>query len=74
MAGVEAERLMADGVVDRADVTKTLKPKPGEDLRDVVLRLTWFPEVKAAIDRLYRARMGRMGSGRTATARDHRHL
>ncbi len=50
MAAQEAERLIADGSVDRADVTKTLKPKPGEDLRDVGLRLERFPKVKATIE------------------------
>ncbi len=50
MTGADAEQHIAKGLVDADDVTKTLKPKPGEDLRDVVLRLDRFPEAKAAID------------------------
>ena len=50
MPAAEAERLIAQGVVDRDDVTKTLKPKPGEELRDVVLRLDRFPEAKEKIE------------------------
>jgi very-short-patch-repair endonuclease len=50
MAADEAERLIAQGAVDRADVTKALKPKPGADLRDVVLRLNRFPEAKANVE------------------------
>ena len=50
MPAREADRLIAEGAVDSADVTKTLKPKPGEDLRDVVLRLDRFPEAKAKIE------------------------
>jgi hypothetical protein len=50
MAAQEAERLIAEGTIDRADVTNTLKPKPGENLRDVVLRLERFPETKTKIE------------------------
>ena len=50
MPAAEAERLIAQGIVDRDDVTKTLKPKPGEELRDVVLRLDRFPEAKEKIE------------------------
>jgi len=50
MSRAEAERLVEQGTIDPSDVTKSLKPKPGEDLRDVVLRLDRFPEVRAEID------------------------
>ena len=50
MPATEAERLIAQGVVDREDVAKTLKPKPGEELRDVVLRLDRFPEAKEQVE------------------------
>ncbi|MGH7071081.1 MAG: hypothetical protein ACREFO_13865, partial [Acetobacteraceae bacterium] len=50
MPASQAEWLIAEGAVDRADVTNTLKPKPGEDLRDVVLRLERFPEAKAKVE------------------------
>src|SRR6185312_4487089 len=46
MPAAEAERLIAEGVVDQTDVTNTLKPKPGVELRDIVLRLDRFPEAK----------------------------
>lgn len=49
MPAAEAERLIAQGIVDQSDATKTLKPKPGEDLRDVVLRLNRFPEAKESV-------------------------
>ncbi len=50
MPATEAERLIAQGVVDREDVAKTLKPKPGEELRDVVLRLERFPEAREKVE------------------------
>jgi hypothetical protein len=50
MTAAESERLVAEGTVDQADVTKTLKPKPGQDLRDVVLRLARFPDNKSKIE------------------------
>ena len=50
MTAAEAERLMAEGTVDSTDVTKTLKLRPGEDLRDVVLRLDRFPNAKTKVD------------------------
>ncbi|MGE0278105.1 MAG: AAA domain-containing protein [Nitrospiraceae bacterium] len=50
MSGTEAEQHIAKGVVDPADVSKSLKPKPGEDLHDVILRLDRFPEAKAKIN------------------------
>ncbi|MGH7077268.1 MAG: AAA domain-containing protein, partial [Acetobacteraceae bacterium] len=50
MPASQAEWLIAEGAVDRDDVTKTLQPKPGEDLRDVVLRMERFPEAKAKVD------------------------
>lgn len=50
MTAAETERLIAEGAVDATDVTKTLKPKPGEDLRDVVLRLDRFPDTKAKVE------------------------
>ena len=50
MPATEAERLIAQGVVDREDVTKTLKPKQGEELRDVVLRLDRFPQAKQEVE------------------------
>lgn len=50
MTSVEAARLVQEGRVDPIDVAKTLKPKPGEDLKDVVLRLERFSEAKAAVE------------------------
>jgi len=50
MAGTDAERLITEGKADPLDVTKSLKPKPGADLRDVVLRLDRFPDAKAEVD------------------------
>lgn len=50
MEAHEAEQLIIDGTVERADVTKSLKPKLGADLCDVVLRLERFPEVKLKIE------------------------
>jgi very-short-patch-repair endonuclease len=49
LSGAEAEKLTRDGAIAAADVTPTLKPKPGEDLRDVVLRLEKFPEARAKV-------------------------
>lgn len=49
MSGAEAAKLIRERTIDAADVTATLKPKPGEDLRDVVLRLERFPEAKAKV-------------------------
>ena len=49
MSGAEAAKLIREGAVDAADVTTTLKPKAGEDLRDVILRLDRFPEAKAKV-------------------------
>jgi len=50
MTGADAERLITEGKADPLDVSKTLKPKPGEDLRDVVLRLDKFPDAKSEVD------------------------
>lgn len=50
MSAAELERHIVDGTVDPLDVTKSLKPKPGEDLRDVVLRLDRFPEAKIGVE------------------------
>src|ERR1700730_16007106 len=50
MPQAEAKRLIAQGIVDQSDVTKALKPKPGEELRDVVLRLNRFPEAKEKVE------------------------
>ena len=50
MTAAEAEKLLARGAVGREDVAKTLKPRPGEDLKDVILRLDRFPEIKAQIE------------------------
>lgn len=50
MPASQAEWLIAEGAADRADVTPPLKPKPGEDVRDVVLRLERFPEAKAKVE------------------------
>lgn len=50
MPASEAERLVARGAVAETDVTTSLKPKSGEELRDVVLRIDSFAEAKAAID------------------------
>jgi len=50
MTGPDAARFVEAGSVDPVDVANTLKPKPGEDLKDVVLRLSRFPDVKAEID------------------------
>ena len=49
LSGAEAAKLIRDGAIAAADVTLTLRPKPGEDLRDVVLRLEKFPEVRAKV-------------------------
>ena len=49
MSGAEAAKLIREGGVDAADVTTTLKPKAGEDLWDVTLRLDRFPEAKAKV-------------------------
>lgn len=49
MPGAEADRLIAQGNIDPSDVAKSLKPKPGQDLRDVILRLDRFPDIKASI-------------------------
>ncbi|MPZ36181.1 MAG: AAA family ATPase [Rhodospirillales bacterium] len=46
----EVARLVQEGKVDPIDVTNTLKPKPGEDLKDVILRLDRFSEAKEAIE------------------------
>ncbi|MGH7068432.1 MAG: AAA domain-containing protein, partial [Acetobacteraceae bacterium] len=50
MPASQAEWLIAEGAADRDDVTKTLQPKPGEDLCNVVLRLERFPEAKAKVE------------------------
>jgi very-short-patch-repair endonuclease len=50
MTGPDAARLVQAGSIDPVDVANTLKPKPGEDLKDVVLRLSRFPDVQAEID------------------------
>jgi len=50
LPGADAERLVAEGKVDPSDVTRSLKPKPGEDLRDAVLRLDRFSDAKAEVD------------------------
>ena len=50
MTLAEATQLVQAGKVDPIDVANTLKPKPGEDLKDVVLRLDRFPEAKAEIE------------------------
>ncbi len=50
MPSAEADRLLKEGKVDPADVATTLKPKPGEDLKDVILRLDRFPEAKAEVE------------------------
>ena len=50
MTAAEAERLIAKGAIDRTDVTKSLKPKPGEDLRDVLLRLERFRDAKSKVE------------------------
>jgi hypothetical protein len=49
-SAAEVERLAATGAIDRTDVTKTLKPRPGMDVYDVVLRLSQSPDVKAKIE------------------------
>lgn len=49
MTGAEAAKLIREGAVDTSDVTPTLKSKPGEDLRDVILRLDRFLESKAKV-------------------------
>jgi hypothetical protein len=50
MTAAEAERLIAEGAIDQTDVTKTLKPKPAEDLRDVVLRLDRCRDAKSKVE------------------------
>lgn len=49
MTGAEAAKLVREGTIDAADVTATLRPRPGEDLRDVVLRLERFPDAHAML-------------------------
>lgn len=49
MSRAGAAKLIREGAADAPDVTPTLKPKPGEDLRDVILRLDRFPEAKAKV-------------------------
>ena len=49
LSGAEAAKLIRDGAIAAADVTLTLKPKSGEDLRDVILRLEKFPEARAKV-------------------------
>ena len=50
MTAAEAAKLLGEGVIDAADIAPTLKPKAGQDLRDVVLRLGRFPEIKKDIE------------------------
>jgi hypothetical protein len=49
MSGADVAKLIRESSIDAADATATLKPKPGEDLWDVVLRLARFPEAKAEV-------------------------
>jgi very-short-patch-repair endonuclease/transcription elongation GreA/GreB family factor len=50
MPAADIARLVCTGRIDAADATPTLKPRPGEDLRDVILRLERFPRAKAAVE------------------------
>lgn len=49
VAAAEAANLLSEGIVAPADIAPTVKPKPGHDLRDVVLRLGKFPEIEKEI-------------------------
>jgi hypothetical protein len=49
IAAAEVANLLSEGIVAPADIAPTLKPKPGHDLRDVVLRLGKFPEIEKEI-------------------------
>jgi very-short-patch-repair endonuclease len=49
MSRAEAAKLIREGAANAPDVTPTLKPKFGEDLQDVILRLDRFPEAKATV-------------------------
>ncbi|MES2255140.1 MAG: AAA domain-containing protein [Pseudomonadota bacterium] len=50
ISATEAAKLVAAGTVDPTDLSKTLKPKPGEDLCDVIFRLDRFPDAKAKVE------------------------
>jgi very-short-patch-repair endonuclease len=50
MTAAEVADLLSAGTIDPADAVPTLKPKPGQDLRDVVLRLGRFPEIKKEVE------------------------
>lgn len=50
MTAAEAAQLVQAGQVDPVDIVNTLKPKPGQDLKDVILRLDRFPKAKAEIE------------------------
>ena len=50
MTAAEVANLLSAGTIDPADATPTLKPKLGQDLRDVVLRLNRLPEIKKEVE------------------------
>ncbi len=50
LTAAEVANLLSEGTIDPADAAPTLKPKPGQDLRDVVLRLSRFPEIKKEVE------------------------
>jgi hypothetical protein len=50
MTAAEVANLLSEGTVDPADIAPTLKPKPGQDRRHVVLRLSRFPEIKKEVE------------------------
>ena len=51
MTAAEEAKLVTSGFIDPTDVSNTLKPKPGVELRDVILRLDRFPDTKESIER-----------------------
>jgi very-short-patch-repair endonuclease len=54
LPAAEADRLVAAGSVNPEDVSKSLRPRPAGEWRDVILRLDRHPEVKTAIEAYFR--------------------
>jgi len=50
LTAAEVANFLSEGTIDSADAAPTLRPKPGQDLRDVVLRLSKFPEIKKEVE------------------------
>jgi very-short-patch-repair endonuclease len=51
MTAAEAAKLVESGSIDPTDVSSTLKPKPGEELRDVIQGLDRFPDTQQKVER-----------------------